>query len=215
MSSITIQQLPQAPLPLVSSDAIIVSRGTNQEYKATMLNVWTISTSVFPSSSSILATDQMMIWRNGSPYIVSFSDVGFIAGTSMWFYSASAPAGWQIIAMAGDVMLGVVNSNGASVGNSFVTGGSILLNSTTGVGSWKMLSTQLPPHEHYVQRNSDNTDPFPPFPPLPTGGGLLYTNKSSGSEQANRYPTVGVVLGSAGYGSWRPVTAIGVVAQKL
>ena len=212
MSSITIQQLPQAPLPLVSSDAIIVSRGTNQEYKATMLNVWTISTSVFPSSSSILATDQMMIWRNGSPYIVSFSDVGFIAGTSMWFYSASAPAGWQIIAMAGDVMLGVVNSNGASAGNSFVTGGSILLNSTTGAGSWKMLSTQLPPHEHYVQRNSDDTDIVPP---LSGAGGLLYSKTSSGDIRPNRYPTVGVVLGSAGYGSWRPVTAIGVVAQKL
>ena len=207
MSSITIQQLPQAPLPLLGSDALIISRGTNQEYKATMLSVWTINTSVFPVAASILATDQMMIWRDSNPYIVNFSDVGFIAGTAMWFYSASAPAGWQVIAIPGDAMLGIVNSAGSAAGNSFLSGGSVLSNPSTGVGSWNMLATQLPPHDHFIPNVRSETGTNL------TGGFEFYGSRKSIRETSSA--TNLIVSGTAAYGSWRPVTAVGVVAQKL
>lgn len=207
MSSITIQQLPQAPLPLLGSDALIISRGTNQEYKATMLSVWTINTSVFPVAASILATDQMMIWRDSNPYIVNFSDVGFIAGTAMWFYSASAPAGWQVIAIPGDAMLGIVNSAGSAAGNSFLSGGSVLSNPSTGVGSWNMLATQLPPHDHYVPNVKSETG-------ANINGGFEFFGSRKGRNDTNS-KTSGITAGTTAYGSWRPVTAIGVVAQKL
>jgi hypothetical protein len=143
----------------------------------------------------------MMIWRNGFPYIVSYSDVGFAPGTAMWFYNSAAPAGWEILAIPGDAMLGVVDSSGA---NQFINGGSQLYSGVdgTGTGSWKMTADQLVPHIHHIVATFTN------------GGGkyskLLRGDKNNLSE--GRETDLNV---APNYGNWRPVTAIGIIAQKL
>ena len=198
MSTISIQGLQQAPLPLLSTDVIIVSRGTNQDYKSTMLSVWTIASSAFPSVTSILSTDQMMIWRSGSPYMANYSSIGFVSGTTTWFYSASPPSGWQIVATAGDAMLGVVDSSNQG---SFVSGGTVLLNNSTGIGSWKMLPTQIPSHSHQIYTDENGTGGLGSFSydSFSNRGALQKTQLSDGSQS----------------GTWRPVTAVGIIATKL
>lgn len=201
MSTISIQGLQQAPLPLLPTDTMIVSRGSNQDYKTTMQSVWTISTIAFPSLTSLLATDQMMVWRDGQPYIVNYSSVGFVSGTTMWFYSASAPSGWEIVALAGDTMLGIVDSSGSG---QFLTGGSQLYNpsASLGTGTWAFSGQQIPSHVHPVEAVSSSKGNDSGFVYLSLAGkslGTKNTNLSNGSQ----------------LGSWRPVTAIGVIAKKL
>lgn len=168
-----------------------------------MLSVWTIAVSAFPAlPTTPVATDVMLIWRDGNQYVTPFSTVGFPSGTQMWFYSASAPAGWQIVTMSGDTMIGCVNNtnSGNDVG-SFNTGGTVLKDAPNNIGNWKMDVNQLTYHFHYLK--------------IVEGSGSRFSGikLSSGGEQrdiATTRPTPGTA-----WGTWRPITAIGVIAVKL
>lgn len=206
-ATITIQQLPIVPLPLQPTDSILLARGSSQAYQATMLSVWTIAVSAFPAlPTTPVATDVMLIWRDGNQYVTPFSTVGFPSGTQMWFYSASAPAGWQIVTMSGDTMIGCVNNtnSGSNVG-VFNVGGTVLKNQSAGVGSWQMQPVQLAPHQHGIPTVSGSGNQYDGYK-LTTGGSQNYT------PQTQRFPPTG---STDQWGTWRPITAIGVIAVKL
>lgn len=207
-TSISISALPVIGLPLQATDNIIISRGANQDYRTTMQAVWTIATTAFPTATTVQATDLVMIWSGGSPFMTTFNNVGFITGTTMWFYSASAPSGWQVVSVAGDAMLGVMSN---ASGDVFTAGGTTQNNSGGGDGSgqftWKMTSAQIPEHQHGI--NS--------VPPGDIAGAPNYSVVSAKSSAFRVISPITTTfqIGSSTWGTWRPVTAIGVLASKL
>jgi hypothetical protein len=166
-----------------------------------MQSVWTISLSLFPTATSIDPSDKIMLWRGGLPYTTDITNVGFLPGTTTWFYSNSAPVGWQIVDTAGDSILGVVSDDG-----QFTVGGTQLYNSGaqfSGTGSWKMAADQLTPHSHTI------TSVFAGESGTTIGNAVPYlTNFKKSTTSTATYS-------APQWGSWRPVTSIGIIAIKL
>lgn len=129
-------------------------------------------------------------------------DIGaFPTGTKMWFYQATAPEGWSIISTLTDCLLGVVNS---AEGAIYSTAGET-------AGTWQQAGHQLTIAELASHFHTQN---------------YIYSVKDPSGSLAIQSAPIADVRGSQPTSSvggdqahdhgdtWRPMAAIGIIAEK-
>ena len=156
------------------------------------------------SSTPVTAqvSDLMMISQGGTNYQIRFDNVGFIAGTQMWFYQNTAPSGWSIIAQQ-DMLLGVKG------GTTYTTGGSVQ-------GDWvqeghTLTVDEMPSHNH----ESGNWNKLATSGNK--GGNAASISNGSGSNFLGTYAVINNTGGNLPHNhgdSWRPLSAVGILCRK-
>lgn len=231
---VTIPELdPAGPID-PNNDYLLIRQGLNDR-KATAAQ---ISNPVLGSldmlPGQLVASDVLLVGRNTGPgptysnYIVPPQYLGFLNGTRMWFYQASAPLGWTIIPGTGDRLLAVATpaiTPDPAVSYNLVQGGGQ-------AGTWQqgdvggvlnagLAITQIPNHRHFYRFGKDQSDSNAKFvlgaQNLPTAGNPRFGN------------TVGVVGGAGdnanhendgvcdphNHGNvWRPLANVGILCIK-
>jgi hypothetical protein len=141
--------------------------------------------------------DIMLIARGGNNYKLRFAAVGFVAGTRMWFYSATAPAGWTILDNTSGALLAVK-------GTTYTAPGSIQ-------GTWQQTShtltlAQIPSHKHDV----DGTG-------ATSGSGNVVRGYRADLNQDLRGWSTALAGGGQGHNhgnTWRPLAHVGILCEK-
>lgn len=194
--------------------------------------LWVQKVSALPTWSSADIGRVLLLTTSGDLYYASniawvkVGGAGFESGVKMYFYQNSAPVGWVIDATVTDALIGV--KGGTSSYN--IAGGNVAgtwtqpshSHSGGAVDSHVLTVAELPPHEHgsqYDQRTPGSIDtvgggseiagtpsgqffPYWTYPTTQTGGGLGHTH------------TLSSIGTGATADTWRPKTAVGIIATK-
>lgn len=123
----------------------------------------------------------------------------FDSGTQLWFYQATAPTGWSIVSSLSDCLLGVVNT---TTGNTYSTAGTV-------AGTWQqsdhtLTVDEMPTHHHTASQFKDPANAFGYY--ITYTSGPLYQNQICNDTGGNQPHNHG--------NSWRPQTAVGIIAEK-
>ena len=225
-SPIEIPDLEPVTIINPNADFVLVRQGLSDR-KATVSQISNIAFSEYPISSTPLnATDLFIIGKNTGlgtyqNYAITPERIGFLAGTKMWFYQATAPNGWQIIPDSGDRVLGTVLSGGATYQyNNVGLMGSWQQQDVDGVIGKGLNINQMPLHSHAIKVksssgfNSNSTV---------SGAGSSGNTKFIGAIDAiepiqktgNNLGTDQTSLGHNHGNKWRPAGAIGILCQKI
>lgn len=166
-------------------------------------------------------TDDVLIYQSGTKKI-SASYFNFPSGTKLWFFQATAPTGWSLVAYPGDALLAL-------------RGGSTYTNAGTAQGTWQqdnatLTIDQIPAHTHFMDttflwpgagspsstkvgagRNGGDHEKY--VPDFPTGGAGSNLNTSSGNNNA---PNTNLPLtnGHNHGAAWRPAAYVGIICTK-
>ena len=229
-------------LPIASTvnptDLMLIRKGlTDYQIAASIIQTINIATLAPVPAGTPNATDIMLINRGGSNYSVTFSQVGFLKNTRMWFFQPVAPPNWVIVAGTGDKLMGVAdatkpygftytnpnfppqNFNAANGGG---TGGSWYQQDVNGTPGQGLSISQMPNHNHYMVGGNNQSNSHCNY---------LFGAKNLGgtTPEYNTTASVGVVGGWGdtpthdqygfalphGHGStWRPLANVGIICNK-
>ena len=150
------------------SSAVLLMRVGLTDYQVSVSLIRNINLqalSLLPGAGSLAAnTDVLMIGRivGGQPqnYQIQFSQIGFIAGTAMWFYGATPPVGWSLIPNTGNALLAVsdgVNQYAGAAGGTAWQG--TWLQEGVGGGMGALTLAQIPPHLHTLNMGNNSGGP--------------------------------------------------------
>lgn len=106
----TVPSLPSAT-SVSDSDYMLVNSG-GLDKKCTAQQARAINIAGYPTLSSPSASDYLAISSGGSLYKSRFDAVGFVAGTTCYFYQNTAPSGWNIVTGVSDGLLAVKSDSG-------------------------------------------------------------------------------------------------------
>lgn len=132
-------------------------------------------------------------------YVDSRITPPFPSGTKLFFYQDTAPPGWTIASNVSDCLLGVKTGDGTGV---YQTAGTLQ-------GTWQQADHvlswgQMPKHQHYSSQYAQGS------------GRYSYEVKFEYNQSAD-YP-FGSVAGNDephNHGNtWRPMAAVGIIAEK-
>lgn len=213
-----------------NNDLLLVRQGLIDK-KATVAQVANINLADYTILSSPLnATDVILIGRNNgiggyNNFITTIDRFSFIAGTRMWFYQATAPLGWQIVAGTGDRVLGTVLAGGQPYQyNAFGLQGSWQQQDVSGITGNGLTVTQIPNHQHWAQFGQNQSN---------SNARFIHGASQLPSSNNPRYGTqvvLGVVNGAGDIPShdafgacdphshgftWRPEGAVGIICEKI
>src|SRR5690606_22609952 len=155
-----------------------------------------------PISSTLNNGDYMMLQQNSMGAVtgrIQFQQVGFVAGTKMWFYQNAVPStSWEIIAVQ-DALLAIKSNTG-----TYSTAGAV-------AGTWQQADhtltiAQMPTHTHQITMlYPSNSKCINPAGAANEGATLGFYNPSpQGGNQPHNH-------GSA----WRPLAAVGILCNKV
>lgn len=203
---ITIPDLDPASTINRNTDLILLRQGANDR-KATLAQINDIDFSSYTTlTNAPLATDVFLVGRNigggnYQNYRMLTSSVSFIAGVQIWFYSQTAPNGWQIVAGQGDRILGVISDSGSGVYNNY------------GIkGDWQQKNhtltvLEIPPHHHAINASSDNL--------TSDSSNYARNGKSDHARQDIITKDTGGGIGHNHGNDWRPAACCGRICSKL
>lgn len=217
---------PAGPIDPVN-DLLVIRQGL-ADRKVTVAQISNINFGLYPVSSDPLqATDVFVIGKNDGlggydNFAITPQRIGFLSGTVSWFYQASAPLGWQIVAGTGDRVLATLGGSAAYQFSG--QQGNWQQDDVSGIQGNGLTVTQIPNHQHWGQWGQNQSDTQPNYlrgnRSLPTGGNPRYGNA----------PILGIVGGAGDVPShdafgacdphnhgaiWRPAAVVGIVCQKL
>lgn len=190
-------------------DYTILRKGL-QDFKVAVGLLRQIDVSAYPLINTPSASDLMLINRGGSNYSVRFDRVGFVAGTTMWFYQDVLPLGWETIDAAGDALLGVV-------------GGTNKYQSYGLKGEWQqpghaLTIDQMPAHSHRAFKTKETTGSSNRLGPV-RGKELdpgNFQTESTGGEGSTAEIGQGKPALPHNHGStWRPLANVGLLGRKM
>ena len=199
------------PIPggsVQATDLALIRRGLT-DYQATVLQIQSILiNSLSPiAGGSAQNTDKFIINRAGQNYNIAFSQVGFVKGTRMWFYSGTAPTGWQIVPSTGDRLLAV--SDGTNNYSGALAG--------TQAGTWQQVGyalqlTQIPKHRHAIVFTKDPTGTSSTQGPV-RGKNRDEAPGAQGETQDQGGTPTGTDPHNHG-NTWRPLANVGLICEK-
>lgn len=159
--------------------------------------------------NSLLASDVILVGRSNiggyDNFIMPPQYLGFLNGTSAWFYQATAPLGWTITPNSGDRVLAC--SDSVNKYNS--------TNAPGQTGTWQqpghtLTINQIPSHSHSaLARDSGQSS-------------ITRLGRGSTSSTPQNFTFLeGTVIGNTGGGqshnhgtTWRPLANVGILCQK-
>jgi len=201
---ITIPELDPASTIDPANDLILVRQGLNDR-KATVAQLNNFDFGTFSTATNApLANDVFLVGRdvgggNYQNYKMLATDVAFLAGTQMWFYSQNAPAGWSIVAGQGDRVLAVISNSGTGIYNNAGQHGTWQQDNHT------LTELEMPIHTHGVEVHATLSS----VSDLKLGSGK---NSVSGVQQS--LPAGGGIGHNHG-NSFRPAACCGRICVKL
>ena len=196
------------------ADLALIRKNNTTDYKCTVQAMRDINIPGLPSlSGSAAANDPMIISQSGTNCQIPFGQVGFVAGTKIWFYQGLAPTYWQVVPNTGDRLLAVRG------GATYVTGGSVAgtwqQTDVDGVAGKGLTIAQMPLHGHGVQVRDDTGF---------SSNDFVRSAKASGSssktipgpivQAGSNSGTDGTSAGHNHGSGWRPDCAVGIICQK-
>ena len=143
------------------NDLLIIRQGLVDK-KALVFQIQTVAFQGLTISASPLQANDLLIFgkNNGngtySNYAMTPERLGFLEGTQCWFYSATAPDGWQIVAGTGDRILGTVLGSG--VYDTAGLKGTWQQQAVDGVPNRGLSVKQIPNHQHFGQFGRTQSD---------------------------------------------------------
>ena len=204
---VTIPDLdPAGPVdPL--NDLLLIRQGLNdRKISAGLLaNIRLGDLDMLPGQ--VVASDVLLIGRNNGltydNYILPPQYLGFLNGTRCWFYQASAPLGWTIIAGTGDRLLGV-----SEPGGSLYNG----VNAPGQTGTWQQADhtltiAEMPSHAHQARSSSDTI----------SGAGSIYYRSGDAFHNKGNFNLTIAQGGSQPHNhgnTWRPLANVGILCTK-
>lgn len=203
-----ITDLPAASV-VNDTDYTIIRQGL-ADFKAQMSLIRVIDISAFPAITTPGPSDQLLVNRSGQNYSVRFDQVGFVAGSVMWFYQAAAPTGWEIVNAAGDRLLAV-------------RGGTNKYQSFGEQGDWqqsghKLTVAEMPGHRHRILKTKDTTGASNNLGPVrgkEENGGFYQTESTGGNGSSDSLGTGQEAVAHNHGNTWRPAANVGILARKL
>lgn len=202
MSSVQLSDLPIASS--ANDGDLMLLRSGLTDYQINVTDIRKLDLSIFTSIASPLAADLYYTQSGGQTYSSRFSQIGFVTGTQMWFYQASAPNGdgsWVIVPGTGDSLLavsdGTNNYFGASAG--------------TQNGSWQQTDLtltidQIPAHIHEILtgRNFQQSSSGIYVGRYDTLASSVIETQSTGGNLPHNHGNI-----------WRPFANIGAIYKKV
>jgi len=213
MSSPPVQMsdLPDGNSSLANdASAVVLMRSGLTDYKCAVSIIRQINLFILAQTNPI-PSDLMLISRgsasNPSNLAVTFSQVGFPAGTRMWFYQ-NPPPNWQIVQGTGNSLCAVADQSPAPYGGYNGNGAGV------NTGTWQQTDTiltvdQIPSHTHGVRGSRDtissqNTNYARYGDPGSSHIGPDIISRSTGGS-----------LGHNHGNTWRPMANVGTIGIKL
>ena len=206
-------ELPDLPIASVANDAdtTLLRQGLT-DYQCTVQKIRNINVAGLPPITNGFAdaSDLLLINRTTN-FNIRFSQIGFVRGTKMWFYQASAPTDWSIIPNTGDRLLAVATpiiGASAAVPYSGTFGGSQS-------GNWQQSGAilninQIPNHTHFVNLATGGTAAAlakaastPSSSGTTQTTGIFGTSNPDGVSQAHDHGNL-----------WRPLANVGILCNK-
>lgn len=207
-----ITDLPAAS-SVSDSDYTIIRQGL-ADFKAQIGLIREIDISAFPLTQTPLAGDLMLLNRGGTNYAVPFNRVGFLTGTTTWFYLVSPPPGWQASDAQGDTLLAVKGTSASSTAYKDV-----------GLrGNWQQANhaltiEQIPAHTHRVFKTKDNTGSSNDLGPVrgKTQSSAAFNTSHTGGKgsDTDHGSSSAITLGHNHGNTWRPLANVGILARKI
>ena len=212
-------QIPGLPSAAVANDAdFTLLRQGLTDYKcsvALLRNINVQNLTYLPGTVAL--NDQILVSRivagNPTNFKVSFSSIGFVAGTKMWFYMSAAQIvaslpGWSLVPGTGDALLAV-------------QGGFDYTNPGTQQGTWqqpniKLNLNNIPSHTHTINEYTDSvgglSKSFVMGANVNVGNQALGTsiNFAGGDTTQPNNPTVPIFPSPF----WRPMASVGQILTK-
>lgn len=207
-SPVELTDLPIWSTALSPSDIMLVRVGLTDYQVAVSIVQSILINSLSPiAGGSAQNTDKFIINRAGQNYNIAFSQVGFVKGTRMWFYSGTAPTGWQIVPSTGDRLLAVSDGTNNYSGAAGGTQG----------GTWQqegysLQLTQIPKHRHAIVFTKD------PSGTSSTAGPVRGKNRDEApGAQGETQDQGGTPTGTDPHNhgnTWRPLANVGLICEK-
>ena len=199
---LTISDLdPAGPLDPVN-DLLLIRQGFNDRKitPSAVGNPHLASLSMLPGQ--LVASDVLLVGRNNGVgydnYIVPPQNLGFLNGTSMWFFQANAPLGWTVVPNSGDKVLATALPSGAAY----------QYHATGYQGTWQqeghaLTIDEMPTHSHSVFADSGSGSSTVSFRRGNTFSGATNETTSKGGNQLHNHGN-----------QWRPSAAVGILCTK-
>lgn len=194
---------------VADTDYTILRQGLS-DFKVQIGLLREIDVSAYPLINTPAQSDLMLINRGGSNYSVRFDRVGFVAGTTMWFYQASLPSGWEPIEATGDALLAV--KGGSNKYQNFGTQG------TWSQPGHALTVEQMPSHYHIAFKTKETTGSSNSLGPVrgKTADPGSFQTQSTGGLGSGQNEGVGGPTVEHNHGStWRPLANVGILGRKM
>lgn len=217
---------PAGPIN-ASTDLVLIRQGLSDR-KATVAQIANIDFSIYTFLASPLKdTDALLVGVNDGlgayqNYAINPQKLGFLSGTTMWFYQNTAPLGWQIVVGTGDRVLGTVG--GSQAYSSAGLQGTWQQGDVSGIPNLGLDVKQIPNHQHWGRWGENQSDSQPKFlrgtRSFPSGGNPQYTETAilgvvNGAGDIPSHDAFGA-CDPHNHGSvWRPSAAVGIICQKI
>lgn len=193
------------------ADLTLIRKSNTTDYKVTVQLLRNINIPGLPVLAvSPGATDLLIVSQSGTNCQCNFGSIGFVLGTRMWFYQASAPNGiapifWRIVpAQTGDKVLAVRG------GTTYTTAG--ISQGTWTTANHTLTGAEMPSHTHLIRKTSQTVGA--PNNSGPLRGQRPEHNTPTLLNFATSEPTGGGQPHNHG-DTWRPYAYVGLICEKV